>query len=234
MKKIALIISCEHAVNTIPNRYKNLFKPYEGLLNTHRGIDFGALDVALHFKQVFACDLIQATTSRLLIDCNRSLHNRCFSEITKILSKKEKQEIVTQYYLPYRSLIKERIEKQLAKGVSVVHCSVHSFTPVLNNIIRNADIAFLYDPQRHLEKKISKEWKFALTNIEPEYKIRMNYPYKGKSDGVATSMRKKYNADEYVGIEIELNQSLTQNYNSLISLKEALSVSLSTFINKLP
>ena len=100
-KKLALIISCEHAVNTIPSCYQPLFKPYKHLVQSHRGIDFGALEIALHFKGFFSCDLIQSHTSRLLIDYNRSLNNRCFSPITKNLSAQKKQEIITQYYLKW-------------------------------------------------------------------------------------------------------------------------------------
>ncbi|MBI2786986.1 MAG: N-formylglutamate amidohydrolase [Legionella longbeachae] len=227
MKKIALIISCEHAVNTIPSPYQSLFEPFKNLLESHEGIDSGALEIALHFKEVFSCDLIQSHTSRLLIDYNRSLNNRCFSEITKKLPKQKKQEIITQYYLPYRQRVIDHIEKHLATGAQVIHCSIHSFSPVLKKVIRNAEIGFLYDPQRPLEKKIAKEWRLEVKKQTGEYRIKMNYPYKGNSDGFTTTLRKKYLAEEYIGIEIELNQALTRNQNSLIHLKNCLSISFS-------
>jgi predicted N-formylglutamate amidohydrolase len=230
MKKLALVISCEHAVNAIPDSYQPLFKPFKSLLESHQGIDIGALEIALHFKEVFSCDLIQAYTSRLLIDYNRSLNNHCFSEITKKLPEQKKQEIITQYYLPYRQSVIDHIEKHLAKGAQVIHCSIHSFTPVLNQTVRNADIGFLYDPKRPLEKIIAKEWRLVLKKQTQEYRIRMNYPYKGISDGVATAMRKKYSLEEYLGIEIESNQALTQNEHSLIHLKNNLSTSFLTTV----
>jgi hypothetical protein len=36
-------------------------------------------------------------------------------------------------------------------------------------------------------------------------KVRFNYPYKGTSDGLTTTLRKKF-GPQYVGIEIEINQ----------------------------
>ena len=38
-------------------------------------------------------------------------------------------------------------------------------------------------------------------------KVRFNYPYKGTSDGLTTTLRKKF-GPRYVGIEIEINQKL--------------------------
>lgn len=225
MKQLVLIISCEHATNTIPESYQPLFKSAKNLLESHRGIDFGALEIAQHFKKILACDLIQSYTSRLLIDYNRSLSNHCFSEITKTLPDKKKQEIITQYYLPYRQNVVEHIEKQIVKGAQVLHCSIHSFTPVLNKVVRKAEIGFLYDPKRPLEKAIAQAWKLELKRQSPEYRIRMNYPYKGISDSLTTALRKKYSPEEYLGLEIELNQSLTLNESALIHVKNNLSTS---------
>lgn len=230
MKKI-LFLTCEHAVNSIPSSYQALFKPHQALLDTHRGIDFGALEIALSMQEVFACDLVQATTSRLLIDCNRSLGPRCFSKISTPLSLPEKQKIIDQYYLPYRQKVLQCIEKYRAQGLQVMHCSVHSFTPILNNEIRTVDIGFLYDPKRSLEKKWAKVWKEELSKESKAYRIRMNSPYQGISDGLTTALRKKYLPEEYLGLELECNQALTRNSNSLAQLQKDLILSLSHFAN---
>lgn len=231
MKETVLLISCEHAVNFIPEAYKQLFQPFENLLNSHAGIDFGALEIALHFQQMFACNLIQAPTSRLLIDYNRSLNNHCFSLITRQLPREKKQEIIEQYYLPYRKSIIEHIDKYVIEDKQVLHCSIHTFTPVLNEKIRHAEIGFLYDPDRALEKELTRCWRLEINKQTQEYRIKMNYPYKGISDGLTTMLRKKYPPEDYIGIEIECNQTLTQNPLSLIALKKYLSKSLSNLIS---
>ncbi len=226
-KKVALVISCEHAVNTIPALYQPLFTPFSHLLSTHRGIDFGALEIALHLKEAIVCDFAQANTSRLLIDCNRSLrHAHCFSEATKNLSHEEKQTIINQYYLPYRQQIIGYIDNHIAQGRQVWHLSIHSFTPEMNQIVRRADIGFLYDPRRSAEKKIAKEWRFEIKKMAPQYTVRMNYPYNGISDGFTTALRKKYAHDQYLGMEIETNQALTYDAHDLDNLKNILTLSL--------
>ena len=40
----------------------------------------------------------------------------------------------------------------------------------------------------------------------PELKVRRNYPYAGKSDGFTAYLRRRFPADAYVGIELEINQ----------------------------
>ena len=38
-------------------------------------------------------------------------------------------------------------------------------------------------------------------------RIRLNYPYLGRADGMTTWLRKQYTQTQYLGIEIELNQA---------------------------
>src|SRR3990167_6667441 len=94
MKNNAIILlTCEHAVNHVPTAYRELFAKQHPLLASHRGIDLGALAIAESLAQALKVKLICATTSRLLIDCNRSLtHPHCFSEVTKHLPETIKQQ----------------------------------------------------------------------------------------------------------------------------------------------
>ncbi|TAL64933.1 MAG: N-formylglutamate amidohydrolase [Legionella sp.] len=226
-KKLALILSCEHATNHIPEAYSHLFAPYNALLNSHQGVDFGALSIAQHLHKALDIELVQAQTSRLLIDCNRSLRNpRCFSEITRALPLIEKDEIIQRYYLPFRAQVTQFIEQNITQSRQVWHLSIHSFTPILNDIIRTADIGFLYDPRRTSEKLGATLWQKEMNTLAPEYRVRMNYPYKGISDGFTSYLRKQYTAEQYVGIEIETNQSITQDEQAFNKLKIILTQSL--------
>ena len=231
MKKIALVISCEHAVDTVPKEYLSLFLPFRRLLVSHRGIDFGALVIAQHLKESLSCDLLHATATRLLIDCNRSLnHPHCFSEVTKKLSLKEKQVIIDQYYLPFRQQIIAQIKTHHDQGFQVWHLSIHSFTPVMNNVVRHADIGLLYDPQCSFEKSLAKRWRLEIKKQAPKYIVRMNYPYRGISDGFTQTLRKVFSSSDYLGIEVESNQALTYNETSFDTLKNIL---LSSLLNLL-
>lgn len=209
MKKIALIISCEHGVNTVPTDYQSYFLPFKTLLQTHRGMDFGALEVARQLRQFFDCDLIEAKASRLLIDCNRSLSNRhCYSEITKLFNQEQKKEIIENYYVPFRDDVKKKIKEHINQGKMVLHLSIHSFTPILNNILRETDLGILYDPKRTHERSLTRAWQKQLQIIQNVLRVRLNYPYKGVSDGFTTHLRKEFSVDSYLGLEVEMNQAL--------------------------
>jgi hypothetical protein len=42
----------------------------------------------------------------------------------------------------------------------------------------------------------------------PHLRVKKNYPYRGWTDGLTTTLRGKFPARRYVGIEIEVNQAL--------------------------
>jgi predicted N-formylglutamate amidohydrolase len=88
----------------------------------------------------------------------------------------------------------------------VIHLSSHSFTPELNSKVRHADIGLLYDPARPYEVALCEQWKLAFKTCAPELSIRRNYPYQGKGDGLTNWFRQRLAPDEYLGIELEVNQ----------------------------
>lgn len=222
----AIIFTCEHAVNRIPSIYQGHFAQYNNLLNSHRGIDYGASTIANYLSEHMGRPLVTAEMSRLLIDCNRSLnHPDCFSEISDKFSDKDKQHIIATYYTPYRQNVERLICKQIQEKGAVIHLSIHSFTPVFKDEIRNADLGLLYDPTRRREKAFSLWWKQALKTQAPHIHVRMNYPYQGTSDGFTTALRKQYSKEQYIGIEVETNQGLLQNHQPST---EYLAVLLST------
>lgn len=206
-----LLFTSEHGGNEIPEEYKYLFKDHNEILNTHRGYDLGVWSLAENFSQSMQIKLFKTGVSRLLVDVNRSLWRRTlFSEISKPLPKTEKLIILDKYYYPYRNEIAAFIKNQIAHGKKVLHIAKHSFTPILNGKKRNADIGFLYDPKRSNEKLISKEWKRCLKNLAPGLRVRFNYPYRGKPDGLTAHFRKLYPDGNYLGIELEVNQKFVE------------------------
>lgn len=205
------VISCEHGGNHIPAAYASYFQDAETALQSHRGYDPGAIELFRLLADQLADFSLYSQTSRLLVELNRSLHHKnLFSAYTRPLEKETKQEIIASYYLPYRQLVEQKIQDYLHDQQSVVHLSVHSFTPELNGEIRNADIGLLYDPAREEEKTFCREWKKGLQAASPGIVVRYNYPYKGKADGFTTYFRKRYPLN-YIGIELEVNQKHAAN-----------------------
>jgi predicted N-formylglutamate amidohydrolase len=201
------IVTCEHGGNRVPSRYRQLFDGYEELLQSHRGYDLGALRLAREMGVALHAALFIATTSRLLIDLNRSLlHPRLYSEVSRAASKPVQKEIRQRYYQPYRTKVEAQVAQEIARGKRVIHLSCHSFTPELNHKLRNADVGLLYGTDRPLEAEFCRRWQFAMKTRRPDMKIRMNYPYAGNDDGFTTVLRRQFPAERYLGIEVEVNQ----------------------------
>lgn len=202
-----ILITCEHGGNRIPKRYRDLFAGFESMLTSHRGYDHGALVLARELAKAMAAPVFVSTIARLLIDLNRSVgHPNLYSDITNGAPPDVRRAILDHHYLPYRNKVRAHIAAAIARGSRVIHISSHSFTPIFHGETRNADIGLLYDPSRVGEVDLCRRWQAQLKILSPEARVRRNYPYRGKSDGLTAHLRGIFPADEYVGIELEINQ----------------------------
>lgn len=220
-KTPALVITCEHASNAVPRFLAQRIAATgeagipEEYLYSHRGYDIGAYGVYLRLIRRLHPDFyIAGKYSRLVIDLNRSEnHPGLLSKYTqgfKDPTRKRIFEIWQRHHDAVESFIAKTIANSQGQEIDaprVIHLGIHSFTPVLNNVVRNADVGILYDPARPWETQIATSIIEEIQVRAPELRIRRNYPYLGKSDGLTTSLRKKF-GPAYVGIEIEINQKL--------------------------
>ena len=205
----ALFLSCEHGGNEVPQELQPCFAGHADVLKTHRGLDIGALDL-FHRLAPLAEETTSATLSRLCIELNRSEgHRQLFSKYTGSLDPQRKEELLVFHRSYWKSFI-ERIQERIATGDEVMHVAVHSFTPVLDGVVRQVDIGLLYDPARSNERSFCMAWRKALAIRMPELVIRMNQPYKGVSDGFPTALRRLFPA-RYGGMEVEVNQRFAKS-----------------------
>ncbi|MBQ2560672.1 MAG: N-formylglutamate amidohydrolase [Fibrobacter sp.] len=220
MKSPALMITCEHASNALPDFILRAFRetviPNE-VLDSHRAYDIGAFDVfailVKRLKPDFHCS---SRFSRLVVDMNRSMTSKTFfSEYTAKLPDSVKHYMVglwEKYREKIEKFVSTKIPSKLRKTeteipLKVIHLGIHTFTPVLKDVEREADVGILYDPSRIGEAKLADILIKNIRERAPWLRIRKNYPYLGKSDGLTTSLRHKFGA-AYAGIEIEINQKL--------------------------
>ena len=203
-----LVVTCEHGGNRVPPRYRRLFVRHREALQTHRGYDIGALLLAKELAAAFKAPLVASTTTRLVVDLNRSIgHPRLHSEAIRTLPPAERDSILRNHYRPYRTEAEALIRKAIARGRRVIHVSSHSFTPELNGKVRTADVGLLYDPARVGELQLSARWKALLARALPWARIRRNYPYAGSDDGFMPYLRGRFRPADYIGVEIEVNQA---------------------------
>lgn len=208
----SFVITCEHGGNRIPAPYDTLFRDEQMLLDSHRGYDAGALLMAQELATAFDGALVTATVSRLLVDLNRSVgHPQLFSATTRRLPPLAREQILTQYYRPYREQVEALIGQAVSGGKRVIHISSHSFTPELDGKVRSADIGLLYHPARPGEVRLCAHWQATLARLAPALRVRRNYPYAGKGDGLTAYLRLRFAPTAYIGIELEVNQRIVQS-----------------------
>lgn len=217
----ALMITCEHASNALPDFVLRAFRDSNGIpddvLASHRGYDIGAYKIFSILVKRLKPDFHSASKfSRLVVDMNRSSTSKSFySEYTSSLPNTVKARMLSlweKYREKIESFVASKIPEKQRKAakeapLKVIHLGIHSFTPVLNGIERDADVGILYDPSRPAEAQIAENLIKSIKERAPWLKIRKNYPYLGKSDGLTTTLRQKFGAS-YAGLEIEINQKL--------------------------
>jgi predicted N-formylglutamate amidohydrolase len=202
-----ILVTAEHGGNAVPAGHAEMFRGADDLLASHRGWDPGTADLARALAEEFDAPCFVAQVTRLLVDLNRSPgHPRVFSEFTRALSPAERTRLLESYHTPHRARVEATVAREIAEGAPVLHLAIHSFTPVLSGEERRADLALLYDPRRPAEAELARGWIRALRERLPGWRVRRNYPYLGKADGLTTTLRRRFPDPAYLGIEIEVNQ----------------------------
>ena len=228
-----IIITCEHGGNQIPEEYRQYFTKADKDLNSHRGIDYGAIDLFKGLTENYADFSLSSQVSRLLVELNRSiLHENLFSVYTQCLPENIKEKILETYYHPYRNTISRKLLEFKDEGETVIHISVHTYTPVFNGELRKNDIGLLFDPKKKAELSFCNAWKESLDNIKPELVVKFNYPYTGTTDGLTKTLREVY-TENYLGIELEVNQKFYTRLGLDPGIINVVEQSFGSVLNKL-
>ena len=230
MKRFVLF-TCEHASHAIPVKYKHLFTNKEKILLTHRGFDHGTKELGKALGKSFNAPVVYGKFSRLLVDLNRSKsHKTAFSEMTKVLSRSQRREVLAEFHYPHWNEITMLIDQKIKAGFQVIHIGIHSFTPELDGVVRNAEIGILYDSRRKKEAAQSIKWQNAFRDL-CNLRVRRNYPYDGKMDGLSSGMRKLYSEKQYLGCEIEVNHAILKTPAEIKAMEKLLVSTLKSVLS---
>lgn len=203
---MTILITAEHASQHVPEIYRHIFAGAETVLESHRAWDPGTRELAHELADALDAPLLEGRVSRLLVDLNRSAtHPRLFSEFSRNLPPAERSELMASYWQPHWTAFSLAIDQ--AHG-GLIHLACHSFTPIMNGVRRNADIGLLYDPAREPERRWCNRLAVAIGDQLPGLKVRMNYPYRGTSNGLGQQHRRIIPANLLLTIELELNSAL--------------------------
>ncbi len=186
-----VVLVCEHASNAIPARLGGLGLDAE-VLASHAAYDIGALETARRMSAHLDAPLVRQRFSRLVYDCNRppeapdAMPVR--SEVFEIaanagLGAAERAARTEEIYRPFHAAVAETIESHVARGLSPVLVTVHSFTRVYCGKRRDVDFGILEDRDTRLSDRLlsaCESWE--------DCAVRRNEPY-GAGDGVTHTLR---------------------------------------------
>jgi predicted N-formylglutamate amidohydrolase len=208
---LSALISCEHASNAVPACWQHLFRGHSDLLDSHRGFDRGSLEMGQALSRHTGAPLLVGKVTRLLVDLNRSAaHPRHFSEFTRALPAVDRFELDETFWQPHWQRYRQYLDSLPGR---IVHVACHSFTPVIQGRTRAADIGLLYDPARAAERAWCRRLADRIREALPGLRVRMNYPYRGTSNGMGQQHRPHYDDRRLVTMELEINQALCDRHD---------------------
>ncbi|MEM7445301.1 MAG: N-formylglutamate amidohydrolase [Pseudomonadota bacterium] len=172
-----VVFVCEHAGRIVPNRLKNL-GVVPGVLNSHRGWDIGAVDVARQLASLLDAPLVLQRYSRLVIDSNRPPNS--VASIPEIsdgetipgnvgLSLAAREARIEEIFAPMDRAIDELFEAEPRRA----GLSIHSFTPNLGGLPRPWHAGFL----SRRDPSTAKALHDAVAAMRPDLTLGINEPY---------------------------------------------------------
>ncbi|MBW9066831.1 N-formylglutamate amidohydrolase [Agrobacterium pusense] len=207
-----ILLVCEHASSTIPQKLGNLGLAAD-VLSSHAAWDPGALAVARLLSKKFDATLVYQRFSRLVYDCNRPPESPSAmpvkSEIYDIpgnfdLGEAERFARTSALYVPFHDRVSGIIAERQAAGRKVVVVTIHSFTPVYHGQFREVEIGILHDNDSRLaDAMLAGSEGSSLT-------VNRNDPY-GPEDGVTHTLRLHALPDGLLNVMIEIRNDLITN-----------------------
>ena len=218
------VFTCEHASAAVPAQYAGLgLGPTE--LTDHVAWDIGAAALARRRAATFAAPLVESGCSRLVVDCNRDLHDHdlIVGETHGLvvpgnrgLDATERAYRIASWHRPYHAAIDEVLANRNEPTILV---SVHSFTPELHGKKRELEVGVLYDD--HLPFAGTLADALAATGLV----VRHNEPYSGL-DGLIYSARVHGTRFGLRYVELEVNNGLLRDDVGVTAVAGKLAVGL--------
>jgi predicted N-formylglutamate amidohydrolase len=205
-----VLVICEHASRTLPERFGDLGLSEEAL-NSHIAWDPGALAVARGLSRNLDATLVYQKFSRLIYDCNRPPESPAAmpaaSEIYAIpgnqqLDAAERASRTEALYVPFHQRIRDVLRRRTARGLASVIVTIHSFTPIYDGKQRDVELGILHDADDRLASRM-----LALVGKAPLYNTQRNQPY-GPADGVTHTLQLHGLENGFKNVMIEVRNDL--------------------------
>lgn len=190
---IACLFSCEHATCAVPEAFRELFRGSEEIVNSVKGWDPGALNLAQGFSMKFRTPLVHGDVTRLLIDLNENGDDR-WSKFSKTLPEATRTKLIDRHERPYRLALQSRLKEELARSQAVLHVMIHTEEGGPELVIEIA--------QTGLAEEFARQWKSRLVTQGVEVKV-----VNAAAAGLTADLTARHPADHYALLRLKVPQS---------------------------
>jgi predicted N-formylglutamate amidohydrolase len=204
--KAPVLLVCDHASRAFPAAMHQLGLA-DWVLDKHVACDIGAEMVTRHLADRLDAPAVLAGYSRLILDLNRQLdHDSAFIKTSdgiaipgnQDIGEIERQQRIDSFFNPYHDEISQQLDRFRAKEVVPAFISIHTCTPVFNNVVRHCQIGVMWDSDPRIPLPLMN----ALRR-DPELSIGDNEPYSGKHpDDYTIDFHAEDSGLANVGIEV--------------------------------
>ena len=193
---ISFLFSCEHATCAVPEAQRELFRGSEEIVQSPKGWDPGALNLAQGFAMKFRTPLVHGDVTRLLIDLDENGDDR-WSEISKKLPEATRAKLVERTENIYRAGLNQRIAQDLQRHRAVLHLMIHTADS------HAGKIQLLTAPHSDLAEEFTASWLGRIRASGLDVRHERAAPLSGLSQ----TLRGIHPANKYAPIRIEVSQS---------------------------
>lgn len=178
-----ILLVCDHASREFPAAMHRL-----GLagwvLDKHVACDIGAAMVTRHLADRLDAPAVLAGYSRLIVDCNRKLDDpTAFIQVSDGIAipgnldmgEAEREQRIQSFFRPYHDAIARRLEVFAERGLVPAFLSIHTCTPVFNNVVRHCHVGVMWDQDPRIAVPL-----MARLREDPDLRIGDNEPYSGR------------------------------------------------------
>jgi predicted N-formylglutamate amidohydrolase len=148
-----VILFCDHASRFIPRSLAQLGLQGDDLTR-HIAWDIGAADMTRHISRVLDAPAVLCNYSRLIVDCNRLMHDATLMPSicdgthvpgNSVLTEADKQARIGAIYVPYHRAIEDSAEEMRRRHGVAAMLSIHSCTDRMNGQFRPWQIGVCWE-----------------------------------------------------------------------------------------
>lgn len=206
---MAILISCETAGALLPEAFFAGADAREfAVENGADQVDLVGFEIAERVADRLGTPLVRNPTRLDLIDVTRSLrHPNLLGVAASGFSAEQKRQLIEMAYTAYFGRVREEVSKILQEFTFAVHLSFRTFDPNLGGKRRRTDVGLLYDATRFDEVDFCVDWIDQQYDVNPNVRMRRNYPRRGTSNHLHKVLRQQFPADHYLGIDVWMNRA---------------------------